>query len=398
MNMPVQTEDSTIDSAMLRQVLGQFPTGVVVVTALGTDGVPAAMTVGSFTSVSLDPPLVAFLPSKTSSSWATLRSSGDTFCVNVLAADQEEVCRAVATRKVNRLSGFAWHPSEFGNPVLDDAVAFIDCTTEAIHDAGDHEIVIGRVRSLEIQRQSYPLLFFRGGYGSFVPKTLMALEPDLIAQLRQIDVARLSMERLAAQMSSEVTAITMHRGELVMAASAGEASNGVAPMHVGERIPFLPPLGSVYAAWGDEATFEQWISRIDHTVDPARVDGLRKIPELVRTRGYALSIGHARSAQVESLSARLSQGDHEVTMDAMLRVVDGEGGTYNPDPLPDTGLYELRHISAPVFFGDGRLAFTLLLWGPAEPISRARIDVHADALLEAASAATEALRFQAPEK
>jgi len=104
----VTRELPSIDTALFREVLGQYPTGVVVVTATDNAGDAIGMTVGSFTSVSLDPPLVAFLPSKTSSSWRALRESGDSFCINVLGASQEDVCRAVtmnstASRCMSRL-------------------------------------------------------------------------------------------------------------------------------------------------------------------------------------------------------------------------------------------------------------------------------------------------------
>lgn len=158
-----------IDPARFRQVLGHYPTGVVVVTALDPAGTAIGMTVGSFTSVSLDPPLVAFLPGKGSSSWRALRESGERFCVNVLSAAQEDVCRAVAMRKTDKFHDIGWHPSPAGNPVIDGAVAWIDCVTEQLHDAGDHHIVVGRVLNLHLSEGQPPLLFHQGAYGTFTP-------------------------------------------------------------------------------------------------------------------------------------------------------------------------------------------------------------------------------------
>src|SRR5271170_6112265 len=94
-----------IDPGRFREVLGQYPTGVVVVTAISPNGDAVGMTVGSFTSVSLDPPLVAFIPAKLSSSWKALRESGRSIGVNVLAADQEDVCRAMVKRKDRKFDG-----------------------------------------------------------------------------------------------------------------------------------------------------------------------------------------------------------------------------------------------------------------------------------------------------
>ncbi len=140
-----------------RQVLGQYPTGVVVVTALDSAEQPVGMTVGSFVSVSLDPPLVAFLPARKSSSWAALRAASDNFCINILGSDQEQICRAVASRKTNKFDGIGWQKSAQGNPVLDGSVAWIDCTVDTIHEAGDHHIVVGgEVQDLGVSHNGYP--------------------------------------------------------------------------------------------------------------------------------------------------------------------------------------------------------------------------------------------------
>ena len=122
------------------------------------------MAVSSFTSVSLDPPLVAFLPGKTSSTFPVIAERG-TFCVNVLAAGQEQVCRALSVPGRDKFADVAWHPGPHGDPVIDRVVAWISCTIDAVHDAGDHHIVVGRVDDLEAGTAPSPLLFFRSQYG-----------------------------------------------------------------------------------------------------------------------------------------------------------------------------------------------------------------------------------------
>ena len=154
-----------IDDALFRQVLGHFPTGVTVITGMH-DGAPVGLAVGAFFSVSLDPPLVGWCPNKTSSSWPTIRDSGS-FCVNILAEDQEVVCRSFASKDPDKFQGIGWEPAASGSPRLLDVVAWIDCDIETVHDAGDHELCIGRVRELQVEREIGPLLFFRGGYGRF---------------------------------------------------------------------------------------------------------------------------------------------------------------------------------------------------------------------------------------
>jgi 3-hydroxy-9,10-secoandrosta-1,3,5(10)-triene-9,17-dione monooxygenase reductase component len=141
---------------------------VTVVTTLGADRRPVGLAVNSFTSVSLQPALVAFCVGVSSSTWPTVRAAGS-FCVNILAEDQEAVSRTFASHGVDRFAGMGWRPSPSGAPILADVLAWIDCTVEAEYEAGDHRIVVGRVRELDLLHEGRPLVFYRGGYGRFEP-------------------------------------------------------------------------------------------------------------------------------------------------------------------------------------------------------------------------------------
>lgn len=157
------TKRVNVDSAAFRHVLGHLPTAVTVVASLGPDG-PTGLAIGSFFSVSLDPPLVGFCVARTSSSWPSIKAAGS-FCVNVLAVDQEAVCRTFASRQSNKFAGVAWKRAPVtGSPHLDGVLAWIDCDVDAVHDAGDHELCIGRVHQLGTEGEGAPLLFYRGGY------------------------------------------------------------------------------------------------------------------------------------------------------------------------------------------------------------------------------------------
>lgn len=161
----------SVDPTTYRRVLGHFPTGVTVVTATTADGTPVGFTIGSFTSVSLDPPLVGFLPMVDSSTWAHIRAAGS-FCVNVLGADQGELCWRFAKSDIEQpFEGVDWQPSPIsGSPVIAGAIAWIDCSIEQVIEAGDHHFVLGRVLELEhVASESEPnaLLFFRGKLGDF---------------------------------------------------------------------------------------------------------------------------------------------------------------------------------------------------------------------------------------
>ena len=112
-----------IEPGWYRQVLGQYPTGVCVVTSTSPEGERIAMVVGSFSSVSLDPPLVAFFPDRKSGSWARLRAC-QRFCVNILSAQQEALCRKLASKDPDKFAGVAHRISASGNPILEDAVGW----------------------------------------------------------------------------------------------------------------------------------------------------------------------------------------------------------------------------------------------------------------------------------
>ena len=158
--------ENAIDPAEFRRVLGHFPTGVTVITAHDDDG-PVGLTIGSFASVSLDPALVAFFVGKESGSWARIQNAGS-FCVNVLGDDQGELGGLMASRAEDKFAGVEWKPAGTGSPMLPDVIAVIDCTLDAVHEGGDHWIVVGRVQSLDtVRSDAAPLLFFKGGYGTF---------------------------------------------------------------------------------------------------------------------------------------------------------------------------------------------------------------------------------------
>jgi 3-hydroxy-9,10-secoandrosta-1,3,5(10)-triene-9,17-dione monooxygenase reductase component len=137
----------------------------VVVTA-GVGGRPVGLTCQSFSSLSVDPPLVMFGAARASRSWPDVRRVGR-FAVNVLGDDQAEVSRTFARTGVDKFDGLTWRPGWTGAPLLDGALAHIECELAAVHDGGDHEIAVGRVLALaERADEAHPLLFFRSEYRS----------------------------------------------------------------------------------------------------------------------------------------------------------------------------------------------------------------------------------------
>jgi len=150
-----------------RKTLGTYPTGVVVITA-ATDEGPVGLVIGSFTSVSLDPPLIGFLPGKGSTTWPKVEATGK-FCVNILAADQMDVCRAFASKDGTKFEAVAHRTAVTGSPIIDGVLSWIDCTIDSVAEAGDHWWVMGAIEAMNVDRDDVgPLQFFRGAYGDFI--------------------------------------------------------------------------------------------------------------------------------------------------------------------------------------------------------------------------------------
>lgn len=148
-----------------RDTMGQFCTGVVIVTGVG-EGQMTGFAAQSFVSLSLEPPLIAVCPAKSSTSWPRIRDTGS-FCINVLGDDQRQVSEVFA--QSGQVADIGWRPAVSGAPILDGVLAYVDCALTAEHDAGDHTIAIGRVLDVGILDGTRgPLLFFRGGYGGFL--------------------------------------------------------------------------------------------------------------------------------------------------------------------------------------------------------------------------------------
>jgi flavin reductase (DIM6/NTAB) family NADH-FMN oxidoreductase RutF len=149
---------------LFRQLLGRFATGVTVLTVLAPDGRPHGMTASSLTSVSLEPPLVLVCVDH-AARLHHLITSAEAFVVNVLASDQEELSRRFADPHDDRFEGVPYRILPGGFVHLDAALAHIECHREALHDAGDHTIVLGRVTGGDV-RDGSPLIYFRGTYGA----------------------------------------------------------------------------------------------------------------------------------------------------------------------------------------------------------------------------------------
>jgi 3-hydroxy-9,10-secoandrosta-1,3,5(10)-triene-9,17-dione monooxygenase reductase component len=150
------------DARAFRDAFGKFATGVAFVTA-APDGEPAGLIVNSLTSVSLEPPLVSFCPSRSSLTWSRMRRAGR-FGVNVLARQHEPFVARATPAGADRFAGLDWQLGPGGAPLLTEALASLECEIVAEHPTGDHWIVVGRVDNLRIPPVGEPLVFFAGAF------------------------------------------------------------------------------------------------------------------------------------------------------------------------------------------------------------------------------------------
>ncbi len=330
-----------------REALGHYPTGVVIVTASGDAGGPIGITAGSFMSVSLDPPLVSFTVERASKTLELLRTAG-AFCVNVLSADQEDLCHRFATDDKGDFTNVAWHPAPSGAPVLDGVVSWVDCTYDSMIDAGDHRIVIGRVHEVDVSRAALPLLAFQGGYGRFTLPSLVAKpEPDLIQGIRLAECARDQIEMLAEEFAAECSVITPVGEDAVFVALA-RRSEGASHVSLGSHVPLIPPIGSVFISALGSVAVNAWLNRIPDFDEATRAAYIGQL-ERVRDRGYSLSLrGEHSDAEmftaVQEYSSPERLPKHERRFHDIIRAT---APLYEPD-IEAGCSYDLHSIVMPV--------------------------------------------------
>jgi 3-hydroxy-9,10-secoandrosta-1,3,5(10)-triene-9,17-dione monooxygenase reductase component len=165
------------DARSFRDALGRLATGVAFVTG-APDGEPAGLIINSLTSVSLEPPLVAFCPSRSSLTWSRIRRAGR-FGVNVLGRQHERFVARATPADADRFAGLDWELGRGGVPLLADALASFECQIVAEHPTGDHWIVVGKVDNLHISPNKHPLIFFAGAFGTLQQRSTPTRTPFL---------------------------------------------------------------------------------------------------------------------------------------------------------------------------------------------------------------------------
>ncbi|MCR5978032.1 flavin reductase [Gordonia jinghuaiqii] len=357
---------TAIDATVFRNVMGHYPTGVVVVTGRAPDGEVLAMVVGTFNSVSMDPPLVSFMPMKTSRTFEKMRSC-ESLCINIVGGDQEDIVLRVAQRWQDKLEGIDWFASPSGDPVLADSVAWIDTRVENIVEAGDHWIVLCEVRDLAVTNPVSPLIFFQGGYGSFVSTSLMArMDHEILPAIHAAHSARPQVEELAAALCCEVsvlTAVSCDEMAVVLSATGPgvDRAEGLA-----DRIPMVPPIGDSFVFAQDAAVQERWLGRLADADDSVRQLHRERL-EFVREHGYLISFlpadaGPAAYREMRSATRTFVRGRLTPSQERRIRESIGRSPVdYRLRELSDGAAYDVGSIVLPVRDRNGRPSLTLRL-------------------------------------
>jgi flavin reductase (DIM6/NTAB) family NADH-FMN oxidoreductase RutF/DNA-binding IclR family transcriptional regulator len=363
-----------------------------VVTSHDGDGTAVGMVIGSFTSVSLDPPLIGFFPTKSSKTFARLRG-GRTFCVNVLGHEQESICRRIASRPEEGLDGIAWNSSTSGVPILQEALAWFECTYESILEAGDHYIVLGRVNDFGVTNPRSPLIFFQGGMGRFAsPSMVVSEEAGLIDGVRLGELARTEMEALAQELRAECSAMVPVGRDLVLVAKANHSIHSDGTL-LGTRVPLIAPMGEAFVAFDGDEIVTEWLERAGVSDEDA-VERYRERLRAIRSRGWSMSLsGPPEDRNLYADFRRWANGELTPVQERSLsEKVSRLAPFYPPVEVDAADTFEVHSMVAPVIGKDGRPSLVLRLSQLPTAVNGQSAERIGQRLLESAAVMEDRLR------
>ncbi|BAU96754.1 flavin reductase [Corynebacterium suranareeae] len=351
------------DPKTFRNVMGHYPTGVAIVTGRANNGDLLAMVVGTFSSVSLDPPLVSFMPMKSSKTFARMRECSS-LCINIVGGEQEEEMLGIARRWENKLDGVDWYMSPSGDPVLKNAIAWIDTSISSIIEAGDHWITLCEVHDMEITNPVSPLLFFQGGYGSFVGTSLIArLSHEILPAIHAAHSAGNSLDTLAQTIGCEVSVFAAVSEDEFATVFHALAPGATEEQSFASRLPIVPPIGDTYMFNKSAEVQERWFRKLN---DPSEeiLETHRKRLNLVKENMYLIAhlpdegssaYEQMVKASKEYKNARLTPADER----AIHQLIGSTTVDYKQRELLDDKRYNIGSIVFPVKDPNGDFTMTL---------------------------------------
>jgi flavin reductase (DIM6/NTAB) family NADH-FMN oxidoreductase RutF/DNA-binding IclR family transcriptional regulator len=360
--------------AWWRKVLGEYPTGVAIISALDAEGHPQGLVVGTFSSVSMEPPIVSFMPMRSSRSYSAVADC-TRFRVSVLGAGHEELCRSFAAAPPEkRFEVGNWVTDEHGIPHLTDAVVWFDCVRSRTIEAGDHDIVLGDVADLGFGdgKAGMPMLFLKGGYGTFTIPQLDFDAGHLGTHLRVADRMSDTIRALAEEIDATVTLCSLTQDRVLVLSAANVGGYGQSVETVGQTFPFAAPLGLVFAAWDNGVRASAW-KKAGSALGFTDTDLLAQMVTRVRERGYAVSIGPTMADRFEQTVCNSGRDKSELQklwIDIANDYADlGEKQDWST---------HVSSIQVPIFDLDGTPDLALVVAGIPSGLTREALDLMAD--------------------
>ncbi|MDH6194674.1 flavin reductase (DIM6/NTAB) family NADH-FMN oxidoreductase RutF/DNA-binding IclR family transcriptional regulator [Mycobacterium frederiksbergense] len=366
-----------IDQKLFKEVTGHYPTGVAVVTGRAADGELLALVVGTFSSVSLAPPLVSFMPMKTSRTYERMREC-TSLCINIVGGAQEREVMTIAQRWEKKFDGIEWFPSPSGDPVLADSVAWIDTKPYRTVEAGDHWIALCEVTAMAVTNPVTPLIFFQGGYGSFVCTSLMArMDHEILPAIHMAHSARADVEGLASRIGCEasvLTAISSDEMAVVLSATAPGLNR---ESSLAQRVPMVPPIGDTYVFNLPSHEQDRWIAKL-RNCDDEQAAVLRGRLDFVRQHGYLASFlpseGASAYAEMREATRTFESGRMTPAQERQVRESIRQSRIdYRARTFADDEKYDVGSLVLPVRDHRGTYSLTLRLAHLPQRISGSEI-------------------------
>lgn len=359
------TVPDTFDPQVFREVMGHYPTGVAVVTGRSAEGEILALVVGTFSSVSLDPPLVSFMPMKTSRTFQKLRQC-ESLCINILGGEQQAEMLAIAQRWENKLDGIEWYPSPSGDPVLKNAIAWVDTTISDVVEAGDHWIVLCAVSDLQITNSVAPLLFFQGGYGSFVgTEQVSRMGHEILPAIHSAHNVGEQLKDLAHSIGCEVSVFAAISDDELATVFSALSADATREGGLASRFPMVPPIGDSYMFDKPAELQERWMNKLRNVSDEVH-ERHRKRLDFIREHGYLLALlpeaGSSAYEQMIRATREYKKANPTPMEERSIREAIGTTRLdYDPRELEDGETYNVGSIVLPVRDPSGAYTMTLRL-------------------------------------
>lgn len=377
----------------LIDVLGHYPTGVVIITGIAADGTPVGVMSRSFAPVSRVPAVVSFNAAD-STTFAKLRSARS-FCVNLIAADFESLCRefdAAEAAGDDAFESVTWRPSGSGAPILDGVLSWIDCSPRDVIPVGDRFIVLGEVSDFDAEREFLPLLHFQEGFGRFAPGSLALFRTDGMDEVpRLVDATRDHLDLLAKELGAECSVLIASGGDQVFVATSNY-SNRASPIRLGLRAPLVPPIGALFVDTDGGVSRGEWLSRLPDPT-PDSFDLAAEQLSLVRRRGWSISLNSGHTVdELDAMVARYTAADAEAAEDTeQRRILRDRAASHELVEIDPSSRYDVLQLAVPVRSSTGQVLCTLRLGDLPQEAYGSEVEYWLQQLQETAQAVEQSL-------